>query len=103
MVKISNLGFTINYSDLSNLSSTHDLVEIKELVETDAITIENGDEIGKMAYGTGRIPFIRTSDISNWEIKADPKQGVSEKIYDEYAIRQDVQEGDIFLSRMVLT
>ena len=111
---MNNLGFTISYSDLSNwvfipkyynpqvketlngLSSTHDLVEIKELVEADFITLESGNEIGKMAYGTGKIPFIRTSDISNWEIKSDPKQGVSEKIYDEYASRQDVQEGDIF-------
>lgn len=33
-----------------------------------------------MAYGTGNIPFIRTSDISNWEIKADFKHGVSEEI-----------------------
>ena len=34
-----------------------------------------------MAYGTGPIPFIRTSDLSNWELKADPKHGVSEELF----------------------
>jgi len=58
---------------------------------------ETGIEIGKMAYGTGDIPFIRTSDISNWELKGDPKQAVSEEIY--MANRQDVKTGDIFVVR----
>ncbi len=52
-----------------------------------------------MAYGTGEIPFVRTSDFSNWEIKADAKQGVSEEIYQQYAEKEDVQEGDILLVR----
>ncbi|MEN8133097.1 MAG: hypothetical protein ABFS45_23550, partial [Pseudomonadota bacterium] len=50
-------------------------------------------------YGTGTIPFIRTSDFSNWEIKHDPKQGVSEEIYEQYAESQNVKEGDILLVR----
>jgi type I restriction enzyme M protein len=50
-----------------------------------------------MAYGTGRIPFVRTSDITNWELKGDPKQNVSEEIYATY--RQDVMAGDIFVVR----
>ena len=50
-----------------------------------------------MAYGTGVIPFIRTSDISNWELKGDPKQGVSEVIYEDN--KQDVQADDIFIVR----
>lgn len=50
-----------------------------------------------MAYGTGDIPFVRTSDISNWEIKTIPKQGVSETIYQQYAAKEDVQPGDILL------
>jgi len=52
-----------------------------------------------MSYGTGNIPFIRTSDFSNWEIKHDPKQGISEQIYLQYADSQDVQMEDIFLVR----
>jgi type I restriction enzyme M protein len=58
-----------------------------------------GDEIGKLSYGTGRIPFIRTSDISNWELKIDPKKGVSEKIYKILKKKQDVKEQDILLVR----
>jgi type I restriction enzyme M protein len=30
---------------------------------------------------TGPVPFIWTSDLSNWELKADPKHGVSEELY----------------------
>jgi len=52
-----------------------------------------------MAYGTGTIPFVRTSDISNWEIKSDPKQGVSEAIYQQYAQSHDVKAGDILFVR----
>lgn len=50
-----------------------------------------------MAYGTGTIPFVRTSDFANWEIKHDPKQGVSEQIYNAYATKEDVQAEDILL------
>jgi hypothetical protein len=52
-----------------------------------------------MAYGTGNIPFIRTSDISNWEVKTDPKQGVSRAIYEQYALKQDVAANDILFVR----
>src|SRR5690606_26173418 len=41
--------------------------------------------------------FIRTSDISNWEVKLDPKHGVSEDIYQQFAKKQDVREGDILM------
>ena len=84
---------------LASLQPTHDLVSFGDLVRTRAIQVSTGDEIGKMAYGTGQIPFVRTSDISNWEIKADPKQGVSEAIYENYAVKQDVRAGDIFFVR----
>jgi len=69
------------------------------LVRQRAIHVTTGDEIGKMVYGTGTIPFVRTSDISNWEIKTDPKQGVSEAIYKRYTSKQDVQPGDILFVR----
>jgi type I restriction enzyme M protein len=52
-----------------------------------------------MAYGTGKIPFIRTSDISNWEIKADFKHGVSTEIYESLRHKIDVQSGDILMVR----
>ncbi|KAF1678732.1 N-6 DNA methylase, partial [Bacillus sp. SKDU12] len=59
------------------------------------ITIRKGHEIGSDAYGTGEIPFIRTSDISNLEISMDPTNSVSEEIYNQYSKTQNLQEGDI--------
>lgn len=86
-------------SRIDLLANTHDCKPISELMAAGIISADTGDEIGKAAYGTGDIPFVRTSDIVNWEIKTAPKQGVSEEIYDEYAKDQDVQEGDILLVR----
>jgi len=45
------------------------------------------------------VPFIRTSDLSNWEIKADFKHGVSEDIYEEVKGGCDVAVGDILMVR----
>ena len=82
-----------------SLSLTHTCKTISELIHQGVIECETGHEIGKNAYGTGDIPFVRTSDISNWEIKTIPKQGISRDIYNEYAQSQDVQEGDILFVR----
>lgn len=84
---------------LFSLSKTHDLVPLKSLFESEALSVETGIEIGKMAYGTGSIPFVRTSDLSNWEIKADFKHGVSQAIYEELKSHVDVQPGDILMVR----
>lgn len=85
--------------ELDKKSKTHTLVTIKDLILDDVLSVSTGDEIGKMAYGTGSIPFVRTSDISNWEIKSTPKQGVSSEIYSNYSAKQDVRVGDILLVR----
>lgn len=87
------------WNKLTNLRKTHNMVAIKDLIESRQLEVRTGHEIGKMAYGTGHIPFVRTSDISNWEIKIDPKQGVSQDIYDSYKDKQDVKEGDVFFVR----
>ena len=84
---------------LDGLKKNCDLVSVEELIKKKIISLSTGDEIGKMAYGTGDIPFVRTSDFSNWEIKTDAKQGVSQEIYDEYAEGEDVQPEDILLVR----
>ncbi|QHT63679.1 hypothetical protein GXP70_00555 [Paenibacillus lycopersici] len=85
--------------ELKELEHNCELVSMGELKQSGVITYYTGDEIGKMAYGTGSIPFIRTSDFSNWEIKHNPKQGISEEIYQEYATREDVREHDVLLVR----
>jgi len=84
---------------LSELGKTHELVAVGNLMAKKHLRAVAGDEIGKMAYGTGTIPFVRTSDVSNWELKIDAKQGVSEEIYAEYGAEQDVRAGDIFFVR----
>ena len=84
---------------LSVLSKSHDLTRFGDLVNDGLIELSSGHEVGKLAYGTGDIPFIRTSDIANWEIKIDPKHGLSEDLYAFYRDKQDVRENDILMVR----
>lgn len=113
--KHSKLGYLIGFSDIENnilspryynpdvklsldsLKGTHDILRIGDLVDRNIIEVKTGDEVGKLAYGTGTIPFVRTSDISNWEIKLDPKHGINEDIYSAYSSKQDVIEHDILM------
>jgi len=83
--------------EIDALKNSHTLVSISTLISENVISITTGDEVGKLAYGTGTIPFIRTSDISNWELKADPKHGVSQEIYQSLSKKQDVRPGDILM------
>lgn len=85
--------------EVEALGKTHDLRVFDDLVKQGMLSLATGDEIGKLAYGTGAIPFIRTSDISNWELKADPKHSVSQEIYESLRAKQDVQTGDVLLVR----
>ena len=84
---------------LDSLRKTHDLLVFGDLIERGVIETSTGHEVGKLAYGTGTIPFIRTSDIANWGIKLDPKHGLSEAIYEGLKHKQDVQENDILMVR----
>ncbi len=84
-------------STIARLSATYEMISLGDLVAQGVLSWETGIEVGKMAYGTGEIPFIRTSDISNWELKGDPKQGISDAIFQDN--QQDVKEGDIFVVR----
>lgn len=111
----SHLSFLIKQSDITNnvlaprayvhtmtentydFEGTHTLVSIGQLISEGVLQVTTGNEVGKLAYGTGNIPFVRTSDISNWEIKSDPKHLLSEEIYNSLSEKQDVQEGDILM------
>ena len=79
------------------IADSHEVVSISELVKKGVLSISTGDEVGKLTYGTGDIPFVRTSDISNWEVKLDPKHCVSEAVYDRYKQRQDLRPNDILM------
>ncbi len=111
----SNLGFSINTNEIrENIyipenynpeikqkleklkkSGKYKLISIKELIEKGILQIRRGNEIGSRSYGTGKIPFVRTTDIVNWEIKMNPIKAVSKKIYEKYKTSQDVQINDI--------
>jgi type I restriction enzyme M protein len=84
-------------SEAQNLEKSHEIITIQELIDRKVLSISTGDEVGKLGYGTGEVPFIRTSDLSNWEIKLDPKHNVSREIYEHYRIKQDVRPGDILM------
>jgi type I restriction enzyme M protein len=79
------------------------LLTIKDLANKNIIYtnkggyLPRGDEIGSHVYGLGDIPFIRTSEISNWEINLDSYKKTSEEVYDKYKIKQKIEEGDILL------
>jgi type I restriction enzyme M protein len=113
--KENHLGFSIDYKHLKdhiyipeyynpeirrdletlNKSGKYHLTTIGELACKGIIKIKRGNEIGSQYYGTGEVPFIRTSDIVNWEIKVDPVKCVAEEIYDQYKRQQDIRENDI--------
>ena len=84
---------------LGRLSATHELVSVQRLLDEGVLEISTGHEVGKLAYGGGTVPFVRTSDISNWEIKRDPKHCVSDEDYALLARKQDVRAGDILMVR----
>ncbi len=84
-------------NSLFSIEKTHDIIKFGDLVKDGVIEVKTGNEVGKMAYGTGTIPFVRTSDISSWEIKIDPKHGVSNEIYEQIAAKQNIKENDIFM------
>lgn len=112
----SQLGFWIQFSEikekkilipeyynpaikkrLSRLEKSGEFVltSFGELLEQGVVSISRGYEIGSQHYNTGDIPFVRTSDITNWEIKIDPIKCISEEVYERYRKRQDIQTGDI--------
>ena len=68
-----------------------------QLIEQGVIGIRKGHEVGGVAYGTGDIPFVRTSDLSNFEIRTDPTRSVSHEVYEKYRMQQDLSAGDILM------
>ena len=110
----SKFGFVLTINDLKNLilipeyynpviinqlkeinQKKFELIRFGDLVKAKIIKVNRGHEIGVKSYGTGDIPFIRTSDIFNWEINLNPIKKVSEEIWNKYKYKQDIQAGDI--------
>jgi len=72
-------------------------LRLGDLVDNGCLSLSTGDEVGKLAYGGGDIPFVRTSDISNWEIKLDPKHTIERALYESLKKKQDVRANDILM------
>lgn len=81
--------------DAERLSSP--VTTLGELVKAGFISIRKGHEVGSEAYGTGDIPFVRTSDIHNFEVSHDPTNCVSEETYEQYRYQQKLKSGDILM------
>lgn len=79
------------------LKELGEVVSIQKLIDDGLMSIRKGHEIGSSAYGTGDIPFIRTSDINNLETSTDTTNSVSESIYERYSNLQQLKLGDILL------
>ncbi|MHA1147121.1 MAG: N-6 DNA methylase [Promethearchaeota archaeon] len=59
--------------------------------------LPRGDEIGSSVYGFGEVPFIRTSEIYNWEVNLNPNKKTSDEVYEQYKKKQNIEVGDILL------
>ena len=81
----------------SVLTQGADFATLGELQSSRLLTIRKGHEVGSDAYGTGDIPFVRTSDISNFEISADPTKSVGQDVFAEFAKQQELKPGDILI------
>jgi len=108
--QIKNKIFIPNYytgveKTLKKLSKDKNylLKSIKELVSEKIIYTKNngylprGDEIGSHVYGLGDIPFIRTSELNNWEVNLNSNKKTSEEVYEQYKEKQNIEVGDILL------
>ena len=82
-------------SEKTDTNSKYIFKSINDLIAENVVSVKRGNEIGSKFYGTGKIPFVRTSDIVNWEIKADPIKAVSEEAYEMYRDKQRLKINDI--------
>lgn len=74
-------------------------VSLKQLVDREHLLATTGQEVGKMAYGTGDVPFLRTSDISEWGVKHSIKHCVGQETYARYEAKAAVSRNDVLLVR----
>jgi hypothetical protein len=84
---------------LEDMSDDYELRSIEQLQRDGLVSLATGVEVGKLAYGTGDIPFVRTSDLSNWELAGAPKQRISRALYDSLRERVELRPDDILLVR----
>jgi hypothetical protein len=84
---------------LKGMDGEYELRTIGELEAQGILNLSTGIEVGKLAYGTGDVPFVRTSDLANWELAGQPKQRISLELYESFRKRVDLRPDDILLVR----
>lgn len=78
-------------------SGDFELKTLAELQKEKILTVTRGHEVGSENYGTGDIPFVRTSEISNWEVTSDCTHCVSNDIFIKYKDKQNLEIEDILV------
>lgn len=78
-------------------SGDFELKTLKDLQKEKILAVSRGHEVGSENYGTGDIPFVRTSEISNWEVTSDCTHCISEDIYLKYKEKQNLEVEDILV------
>jgi len=77
-------------------NKNYEFISLGELEEKGHITIQNvPTSISKDVYGSGKIPFIRTTDIANGEILYSSTHTVSQEALEKYKDKQGLREHDI--------
>jgi type I restriction enzyme M protein len=86
--------------ELKNLEITnqYEFRTVGDLLTLGDLEIMRGDEIGSECYGTGGVPFIRTSDLSNYEIRVTKETCVDQKTYLKYKDKQDIKVDDVLFT-----
>src|SRR5260370_19923115 len=97
-IRQSHLSFSIRRSSLINqtlipkyydpeLADTidfankeYELPRLGELLLPGKIGSRLGSWIRREHYGTGDIPFVRTSDLNSWRLRPDYKKGVARAV-----------------------
>ncbi len=78
-------------------SGLYEVKSIAELEKEKIIKVSRGNEVGSENYGTGEIPFVRTSEVSNWEITSDCTHCLAEDIYEQFKDKQKIEPEDILV------
>lgn len=109
-----NKTYLVNYSDLTDILTPkfyypkylNTLKEIKKKFKTvklgEVADIKRGNEVGSKNYRKyvdkkdSDVPFIRTSDLVNYEIDNYPDYFIDEEIFKE--LKQDLKTGDLLVS-----
>jgi type I restriction enzyme M protein len=86
-------------AELRSMHADFNMMTIGHLVDRHKIVASSGIEVGKMAYGTGDVPFVRTSDLGSWELRGQAKQLVAAELLDAFGEKLDAVAGDILLVR----